>query len=260
MKPSELTPVLLTYDEAPNVERTLNRLGWASTVVVVDSGSSDETRSILSRYSNVRCVVRCFDDHASQWNFALENTEIRSEWVLALDADYVLTHELVDEILALDPVPEVAGYRVHFRYCVHGRPLRGSVYPPVILLYRRKNGRYEQDGHTQRLRLRGKVGSLKGVVLHDDRKGLDRWLWSQARYASLEADLLRRTSWGDLRAQDRLRRLVVITPWLVPLYCLTVKGGILDGWPGIYYAFQRGLAETLLSLKLMENWLSAGHR
>lgn len=45
---------------------------------------------------------------------------------------------------------------------------------------------------------------------------------------------------------------MVVTPWLVPIYCLTVGKGFKDGWHGLYYAVQRGMAEAVLSLKLME--------
>src|SRR6185369_6730985 len=98
-----ITPVLLTYNEAPNIGRTLDRLRWASDIVVVDSHSQDATLSILSLYPQCRVFQRPFDDFASQWEFAVTQTQINSDWVLALDADFVLTTELVDELAALDP-------------------------------------------------------------------------------------------------------------------------------------------------------------
>jgi hypothetical protein len=55
-----------------------------------------------------------------------------------------------------------------------------------------------------------------------------------------------------LRWQDRLRKLMFVTPWLVPIYCLTVGKGFKDGWHGLYYAMQRGVAEVILALKLLE--------
>lgn len=84
---------------------------------------------------------------------------------------------------------------------------------------------------------------------------LTHWPASQARYAEQESELLLGKLANELRIQDRLRRMIVITPWLVPLYCLTVGRGALDGWAGIYYALQRGVAETLLALKLIEEKL-----
>ncbi len=247
-----VTPVILTFNEAPNIARTLSKLQWAKEVLVVDSGSTDATLEILATFGNVRCVQRPFDSHANQWNFAIKETGITTEWVLALDADYLLSDALVAEMGALKPTPDVAGYETAFLYCIFGKPLRGTLYPPVTTLYRHAIGTYVQDGHTQRLKLAGTVQRLGSRISHDDRKPLSRWLASQAKYADQEAALLLSKPASALRIQDKLRRLMVITPLLVPLYCLTVGRGALDGWAGIYYALQRGVAETVLTLKLLE--------
>jgi glycosyltransferase involved in cell wall biosynthesis len=252
-----ITPLILTLDEEPNIERVLSRLAWAREIVVVDSGSTDGTRALLARYANVRCVERRFDSHAAQWNYGLSEAGIVADWVLALDADYVLTDELVDELKTLSPAPETVGYRATFRYCVFGRQLRGTLYPPVTVLYRRAVGRYVQDGHTQRWEGSGRIEELRGSILHDDRKPVARWLASQVRYARLEADLLHSRPWRDLGWPDRLRTLHVVMPPAAFAYCLIVAGGLLDGWPGLYYAIQRGVAEAILSLALIESRIAA---
>lgn len=247
-----ITPVILTYNEAPNIERTLAQLSWARDIVVVDSFSTDETLDLVARYPRARVFQREFDCHENQWNFALNETGIASEWVLALDADYILTAELVEELKALDPSTSVAGYRARFIYCVRGRRLRGSAYPPVTVLYRHKGAAYQQDGHTQCVQLQGEIAELRSPILHDDRKSFDHWLRAQARYAKLEASKLSSSKWQDLGWADRIRKLHVFAPIAMPLYCLFVKGGILVGRAGLYYAFQRALAELLLSLYLLE--------
>jgi glycosyltransferase involved in cell wall biosynthesis len=137
-----ITPLILTYNEAPNIGRTLAQLRWARNVVVVDSFSNDETLAIISRFPNARVYRREFDTHESQWNFGLKQTGIDSEWVLGLDADYILTPEFVEELRALEPEPETQGYRASFTYCINERQLRSGIYPPVTVLYRRRTGRY----------------------------------------------------------------------------------------------------------------------
>src|SRR2546428_5645948 len=92
----EITVLILTYNEAPNIRRTLERLRWAHRIVVVDSYSTDETVEIAKGFPNVDLVQRRFDSFARQCNFGLE--QIRSRWVLSLDADYVLSDELLKEI------------------------------------------------------------------------------------------------------------------------------------------------------------------
>lgn len=250
---SDITPLVLTWNEAANIERTLARLGWARRVVVVDSGSTDETVAICGRYPQVDVVTRAFDDHTSQWNFGLD--QVTTEWVLALDADYVLSEDLVAELGEVPDTPAIDGYLARFTYCVRGRPLRASIYPPRVVLFRTARCRYVPDGHTQRLQVAGGSGELRGRVLHDDRKGIDRWFLDQLRYSAHEARLLAETPRSQLNAADRIRRAILPAPALVCAYVLFGKGLVLDGWPGCYYAMQRTLAELLLSVRLLESRL-----
>ena len=175
--------------------------------------------------------------------------------MLALDADYVLTDAVIDEIKTLDP-KGADGFRASFVYCVNGQPLRAGVYPPVTVLFRRTVTHVEQDGHCQRARVRGTVRELSGRIHHDDRKSLARWLNSQAGYMKLEADKLDRAPTSELALIDRLRRMIFVAPPTVLLYCLIVRGGAFDGWAGWSYALQRTAAEIILSLTLIERRLS----
>lgn len=247
-----ITPLILTFNEAPNIGRTLAPLAWARDIVVVDSGSTDATREILARHASVRVFERAFTTHAEQWNFGLEGTGIRTGWVLALDADFILSDALVKELAALAPGSEVSGYRASFTYCIEGKPLRGTVYPPLVVLYRRAGARYAQDGHTQRVQVPGRIDPLRGRIFHDDRKPLDRWYASQVGYMRLEAQKLAATPMSALRLPDRIRRLIVLAPALVFFYCLFVKGNLLDGRRGVFYAMQRAVAEVILAAFLVE--------
>ncbi|PQJ35057.1 glycosyl transferase [Salinibacter sp. 10B] len=251
MNVEEITPLLLTYNEEANIGRTLDRLTWAERVVIVDSYSDDATVELADSFNNVDLVQREFDNHTSQWNYGLD--QIESDWVLSLDADYQVPTAFVEEMTALNPSSDVAGYRATFTYCVFGSPIRANLYPPRVVLFRKKVARYVQDGHTQRLSVDGAVEALDTELKHDDRKPLDRWFDNQRQYARLEAEKLRDS--GDLDLPDRLRRTDVLGPLLVPLYCLFGQGLILDGWPGWYYTLQRTYAELLLTLTRLDTRL-----
>jgi glycosyltransferase involved in cell wall biosynthesis len=252
---NQITPVIITYNEAPNIARTLGQLHWARDVLVVDSFSDDETLAILSTYPQVRVLQRRFDNFANQCNYALEQGAIQTEWVLNLDADYVLTSELIDELATIDCNSDAAGYRSHFIYCINGRQIRSGIYPAITVLFRKQYARYRVDGHAHKVVVDGPVRALEGRILHDDRKPLGRWLHSQAKYAELEARKLMTTE--QISRNDRLRKWLVVAPAAVLFYCLFVRGGILDGWPGFYYAGQRFLAESILSLYLLNNKINA---
>jgi len=149
----QITPLILTYNEAPNIGRSLADLSWASDIVVLDSFSDDETLEIVSSFPHVRLYQREFDSHANQWNFGLKRTGIESEWVLALDADYVITKDFLTELKTLRASPDIKGYRAKFVYCINGKRLTSGIYPPVTVLYRRGDASYFQDGHTHKLNL-----------------------------------------------------------------------------------------------------------
>lgn len=245
----QITVLILTYNEAPNIKRTLDSLTWAKKILIIDSFSTDETLHIVSKYSQVTVLQNKFVSFAQQCNFGL--SKITTEWVLSIDADYVVTKDLESEILGLKS-NDFDGFEVRFKYCVYGKPLRGTLYPPRRVLYRRNQAKYEEDGHAHRISINGKIGYLRNYIYHDDRKSLSRWLQSQDNYTKIELQKLTSTPRGELGLNDWIRTWKFIAPFAVLFYCLILKKGILDGWPGWYYAFQRMLAEALLSIRLIQ--------
>jgi hypothetical protein len=178
-----------------------------------------------------------------------------------MDADYVLSDELVSEIGALRPNINTCGYWAHFVYRIFGRSLRATVYPKRAVLYRKSSATYVDEGHTQRVRIAGEMRTLAYPIFHDDRKPISRWFGSQARYAALEASHLLDSDRKSLAAIDRLRLLIVPVPILMFFYVLFAKRCLFDGWAGSYYALQRLCAETMLSIELLDQRLRStnGH-
>ncbi len=274
-----LTALILTHNEKENIGRTISALPAVDEIVLVDSESTDETVSIaLSLNPRIRVLSRAFDSHTKQWNFGLD--QVRTEWVLTLDADYELSSELRAEITALNPPEDVNGYEAEFIYRIYGHSLRASSYPPRVVLFRVKQARYADDGHTQKLwvkdgtgelkppsRLRDdgttgqrdqRIGRLNGKIYHDDRKPVSQWIQAQDRYAILEAKHLieignRKSEIGNvpLSIQDRLRLKIFFAAPTMFLYLFFWRGLILDGWAGWFYVAQRTIAELLLSIRLL---------
>jgi glycosyltransferase involved in cell wall biosynthesis len=246
---AQITPLIITYNEALNIRRTLDKLVWAHRIVVIDSGSTDGTVEIMRCYPQVEVIRHPFADFASQCNYGL--TQIATPWVLSLDADYALSDALVNELELLRPAENTAGYRARFVYRMHGRPLRATLYPPRTVLYRKGKAVYRNEGHGHRVVVEGEVLPLDGVIFHDDRKPLARWLKSQQLYARDEADYLLGLR-APLRRADRIRLMAWPAPLAVFFYTLLIKGCVLDGWPGWYYALQRVVAEILLALEIID--------
>ena len=250
-KTDSITPLILTYNEAPNIARNLAKLTWAKRIVVIDSFSTDETLAIIATFPQVEVYQRQFVSFADQCNFGLQ--QITSEWVLSLDCDYILDDTLVDFIgqLSLD-ARQTAAYLARLKYAIFGKPVRGSLYPPRKVLYAKDRAHYVNDGHGHTVIIDGNVKTLDGFIVHDDRKSFSHWLASQDRYLKQEAEKLTQTPFKQLKWVDKLRWFIFPAPFVVLFYCLILRGGILDGKHGWHYAMQRMIAEILLSIRLTE--------
>jgi glycosyltransferase involved in cell wall biosynthesis len=248
----QITPVLLTHNEERNIGRTLSRLEWAKDIVVVDSGSTDGTLTILAGHPNVRVFNRRFDTHANQWRYAVEETQIATPWILRLDADYQVSDALVSELAQLDPNAPVSAYRIQFDYAIFSHKILASLYPANTILLR--NGRFSvwDKGHTEAWDVTGPIATLSGRVTHDDWKPTGQWMIGQARYMRRELEWLHADRGGLVRW---LRLTPPLMPIVVFIYCLFGKGLIVNGRAGIFYALQRMVAEAVLSLMVLEGRL-----
>lgn len=263
-----ITPIILTYNEAPNVERILQRLAWAKDIVVVDSGSTDDTLGLLRRDARVRIFQRPFDSFSAQWRFAMEQTAIVTPWFLRLDADFHLPKSLIDEIAALDPDGPESGYQIRFDYAVFSHKLISTLYPARMLLLRLGRCQVQDDGHKDVWTVEGPTRLLASPAVHDDWKPMEGWASAQARYMKRELAKLNRTRSGtgvSVAAGKRLAIRVAVRDWLrihpplgpiaVCVYCLFGKGLIFNGRAGLFYTLQRTIAEAILSLLMIEQKL-----
>lgn len=245
-----VTPLVLTYNEEHNIGRTLAALAWARRVVVLDSGSSDRTRAIAQGFPNVSWHVRPFDSHAQQWRFGIADTDIDTQYVLALDADYRVTDAFVDELAGPFADGQFAGGVAAFDYHVFGQALVGSVYPAKLVVFDRKRVNVTQPGHSQEMQVEGAVYRFKAHLIHDDRKPVDRFIRSQTEYSRLEVGRLAGAT--HLRWQDHVRRRGWM-PLIAGLAAYCRAGGPWRGRAALRYAYERAAFECLLAMRVLED-------
>ena len=250
MRLSDITPMILTANCDANLAACLSDLGFAERIVVIDSGSTDQTLAICAANPKVEVIYRKFDHHAAQRSFGI--AQVPSGWVICLDSDYRLTPEFLRELSLLPEQDENSGYFAEFGYCIFGKPLRASLLPGRVLLARANELRVESDGHAERFGVSGSVGNLRERILHDDRKPLERWLPRQIFYARMEAKKLTTTPNTELRWQDRVRKKIVLAPLLIIPYAVLIKGLWREGWRGYFYLVERVIAELIISLAVLE--------
>jgi glycosyltransferase involved in cell wall biosynthesis len=270
-----ITAILLTYNEEANVESCLDSIAdLCDDVFVVDSGSTDATAGICRRYTQ-NIVTHPFVDNASQWAWALECLPIRTEWVLPLDADLVITGELKAQMRSAmrHPDPEMHGYYARHRYLFMGRRMRGFK-PYSLRLFRYRSTTVERSELADsRFVVHGRTALLAGEVREENHKEnrIDFWIDKHQVYSSRMAaeEVLRslgRIEWSgaarlfgtpDQRMmwlKNRWYRLpLYVRPVLYFVYRYVVRGGFLDGIPGLVYHFLQAFwFRLLIDVKIAE--------
>lgn len=265
------TAIILTFNEAVNIDACVRNLHNFDEVVVVDSGSTDETLDILRRnHPKVRILKNKFENFGQQRNWAIENTEPRNKWILFIDADEFMEPALTDEIrdFITSPGTAVGAYIAGRNYFL-GRWIKHSTYYPVFQLRLLKRGQvtYQKEGHGQREVTSGKVAYLKSTWRHEGfSKGIESWVSRHNRYSSDEIDLILKLRKAPLkmsefltrdrvarrRALKKLGARLPFRPFGKFFYGYFCCRGFLDGYPGLLYNLLRFAHEIHVVAKMHE--------
>ena len=255
---NNLTLIVLTKDEAVHLERCLKSVGsLASQIIVVDSGSTDGTVE-LAKKLGAETFTHSFKNQAEQFNWALDNLEIKGEWILKLDADEYLTPELAEEIKnVIGSGSAVNGYYMKRRVYFMGRWIKHGGYYPIwfLRLWRKGMGRSEDkemDEHM--ILLEGESGRLKNDFVDDNRKGLKEWFERHKNYSDREArDVLKGGAANNSKRSFYYRLPPFLRPCLYFFYRFFIRLGFLDGKEGlIFHSLQGFWYRFLVDIKLFK--------
>jgi glycosyltransferase involved in cell wall biosynthesis len=260
--------LVLTHNEEANLDGCLSALtSYCAEIHVVDSGSSDRTLEIARRYTD-QVEHHIYTGHGAQLAWALSNLPFRHDWVLMVDADNVVTPALGEELYRLfaAPEPDVNGYYVRYRQHFRGRPMRGLKSLNLALFKRSHTSVDVGELVDHRLVVRGRLGRLRGELLHKNAKedDIDFWIDKHQGYATRVAveEVLRR--YGRIERASRARlwgtpdeRMILlkdrwfglplyVRPLLYFLYRYFLRLGFLDGTNGLVYHIFHALWFRLL--------------
>lgn len=264
--------IILTFNEELNLSKALESVkGWSQEVYIVDSFSTDRTVEIaLSKQSDgVSVVQHAFEDYSSQWNWALENLPIKSEWTLKLDADERLTDEFKAETLNVIKTvsQEVEGISFRRRFFFMGKFFRWGGFSDNYDLRMWKTGcaKFESRPINEHVLVNGLSITIKSFVDHHNFKSVSDWLDKHNRYSSLEAqNIIRGNMTGDIKprlfgSSVEQRMWFKVVYFKLPfnniiylVYKLFIKMGFLDGYQGIVYSFLYTYYLFLIQLKVKE--------
>jgi len=238
-----ITVVIPTLDEAARIEACLASVGWAGEVIVADGGSTDATVE-LARAAGATVLEQCGPTIAAQRNLAIARAAY--PWVLALDADEVVSPELATELAAVAASPKHAAYRVRRQNFYLGRELtRGHWGHDWIVRLFPRDRRYLEKRVHESLEPVADVGTLEGTLLHQPYRDL----------AHHVAKMMVYSEWGaqDLFERGRRARLsdLLLRPSWRFFKVWILQGSILDGRYGVINA---GLSASATFFKYAHLW------
>ena len=227
-----VSAVVITLNEAAHVGDCLAGLSWADEVLVVDSGSTDNTPE-LARLAGARVITRDWPGYAAQKDFAA--SQAAHDWIVSVDADERVTPELADEIRRVLASPgDHAGFRIP-RVTFHlGRWIRTTDWYPdyQLRLYDRRRASWTSDTGERRLVHesvipRGPVGRLTAELRHFAYRDIAHHYETMQRYTTLAAD--------QMSAEGRRAGLLslLLHPPAAFLRNYVLKRGCLDGTAGL---------------------------
>ena len=223
-----VSAVMITYNEAKNLRRTISQLSWCDEIIVVDSFSTDGTERI-ARDMHCKLIQRVFESYSEQKSFAISKS--KNDWVLCLDADEYLTSELVEEIKQeLQNLENIQAFALpsnlvfrkqRFRF---GRESRRM----VVKLFNRNTCHMSNDRVHEKIIVQGKTKNLEGRLLHYSYRDITQYFTKFDRY----------TEWGAekyfLEGKRKSMPLILIClPYYFLRYYMADRN-FLNGLNGFY--------------------------
>ncbi len=240
-----LSVCIIAKDAAGQIGECIDSVGFADEVLVVDSGSQDATRQIVSD-KGCRLIEHEWLGFGKQKQFAV--AAARNEWVLCLDVDERVTPELAASIRAALAGNTLHAYRMPRRNRFYGRWLsHGEGYPDWSLrLFHRQFAGWSNDPVHEAVMTTEPVGRLAGDLLHDSADDIATYLQKQNRYSTLHAEAL--YAQGVRAGYAKL----VLSPVARFIKFYLLRRGFLDGGPGFAHVAIGCFAAFAKYAKLIE--------
>ena len=218
----KLSIVILTYNSEKYLSKVLNSCTFADEVVIVDSGSTDDTLEIAKTFKNVKVMHQKWLGFGKQKQAGVDKAS--NDWVFVLDSDEVITDELKKEIISTCSNPKHKAYYIPRLNYFFGEPVRWcGLYPDATLrLFDKNFAKFSEDEVHEKVETKEKYETLKNHMLHFAYENIEEFITKQNRYSSLNS-------------KKRYLKAIFNPYWtFFKIYFL--KLGFLEGWRGFVIA------------------------
>ena len=274
MIPLDITTIVLTYNEERHIARCIvNALSFSKKVIVIDSPSTDRTQEICKSFPNVEVVEHKYPgNQAAQFNWALDNVKVDTEWILRLDADEYLSDELIEELQNKIPqMPsDITGCVMKRDVVIMGKRIKhGKLKQPKFLrLWRSGKGRIENrvmDEHA--ILTEGRSVEMKHFFYDENLNGIEAWVKKHLDYANREVSVYSNglnQAGAEMGSRNNQKTKYYSLPkyhrgfWFFILRYIFL-GGFLDGKAGFVWNFMqcwwyRTLVDVMIEDKEQAVW------
>ncbi|HZG26660.1 MAG TPA: glycosyltransferase family 2 protein [Chitinophagaceae bacterium] len=240
-----LTAVIITCNEEHNLRRSLPQLTWCNEIIVVDSGSIDNTVQICEKYG---CKVyhRKFDGYGAQKQFAVSLAT--NNWVLCLDADEVLSDKLVVEIQEELINPTAAGYLIPMTFVFMGKEFRygKESWRYFLRLFNKEMGNFDDRIVHEKVILDGNTRKLQNNIFHYSYRNISQYFNKFNKYSSYGAQI----AYEQGKTRSLFMVITAIPFNLFKYYFLELN--LLNGLPGFYWSVFNAFYHFVKYIKIRE--------
>lgn len=229
----KISAVIITYNEANNIARCLNSIKKvADEIIVIDSFSIDNTIEICDSF-DAKITQRKFEGYGDQKNYGIG--QATNEYILSLDADEELSHQLQLSILNIKQKNEVElAYKFNRRNHIAGKWINYGVWYPdcKMRLWQKEKGLWDNAFVHEKVDLQSGISAnlLKGDLNHYTASSFNQLKITNEKYADLSAK--------QMHANNKKHYVfnISIKPIFAFVKAFIIKRGFLDGWMGFKLA------------------------
>lgn len=239
-----LSVIVIVKNEAENLRRCLNSVKWADEIIVLDSGSSDNSVATAKEFTD-KVYQTDWQGYGIQKQRALEYAT--SNWVLNLDADESVNNELKESIISAINDNKADAYRIPILLNFYDKPLYYSWCPKRHLrLFKRDGARYSDNLIHEAVVLppKARIAKMKTAIQHHSFRDVSHALDKMNVYSSYSATMRKKN-----RSPNFLRTL--LGSWWMFFRCYFIQGGFLEGRDGFLLAVLSAEGSFYRGIKLI---------
>ncbi len=228
----KLSVVIIAYNEESRISQTLDSVKWCDEIIVIDSCSTDKTVEICGQYSNCKVYVQPFLGFGPQKKLGVEKAS--NNWILAIDADEVVSDALKDEItqlLSATNIPK-SGFYVPItlifmkKVFEHGSENK----QPHLRLFDKTKGNFNMLKLHEGVEIKGEVGKLKNEMLHCSYMDLNHFFQKFNDYA----EIYKNEALKNNKKVGKLKPLLRLPLEFIKQYF--IRRNFLNGYPGFVWS------------------------